>query len=98
MWDRITPPKIVPSALVSLGSRSTLIAGTRSGMAPQLIRSAESAEGTERTSGLRTWHFAFCTRFELRTPDQRRTPDSAVQTQRRVFCRARVFFVYSDFP
>ena len=30
MWDRITPPKIVPRALVSLGSRRTLIAGMRS--------------------------------------------------------------------
>ena len=30
MWERITPPKIVPRAFVSLGSSSTLIAGTRS--------------------------------------------------------------------
>src|SRR5262245_35501791 len=32
MWERITPPKIVPRAFVSLGRSSTLIAGTRSGI------------------------------------------------------------------
>ena len=32
MWERITPPKMVPSALVSLGSSSTLMAGMRSSL------------------------------------------------------------------
>ena len=32
MFERITPPKIVPSALVSLGRSNTLMAGVRSDM------------------------------------------------------------------
>ena len=35
MCERITPPKIVPRAFVSLGSSSTLIAGIRSGATAQ---------------------------------------------------------------
>src|SRR5262245_6225112 len=38
MCDMMTPPKMVPSALVSLGSSSTLMAGTRSDMRISLLK------------------------------------------------------------
>ena len=105
MCERITPPKIVPSALVSFGSKSTLIAGTRSGMAHSLSRPQKAQGGhpqkpqkpqkTQKTqkersdSGLDTSHVELRTHFALRS--------SHFALVGVFFATIRVFFVYSDF-
>ena len=51
MCERITPPKMVPRAFVSLGSSITLIAGIRSGAMAQDIANNQT-EGQPNVSGL----------------------------------------------
>src|SRR5262245_5473616 len=48
MFDRMTPPKMVPCALVSFGSRSTLMAGIRAVINTPLFFKA-AREERERT-------------------------------------------------
>ena len=72
MCERITPPKMVPSALVSFGSSSTLIAGTRSvtpSFYPQKTQETQRPGSIPPRTRTRThshWHCARTTHFVLR--------------------------------